>query len=88
MIKTTQEQWQRNQNANKAAGKPTKPLGMLVRPWATQTSLADFSAAEYPPGSSSSVKPPSWCNKQQQQGKVSQESAALDKKPAGGQRGK
>lgn len=84
MIKATQEQWQRNQDSNKAAGRPVKPLGMLVRPAATQTSLADFNPTHYPPGSSSSIKPPSWCSKQQQQSGVSLEAAALDKSPAAG----
>jgi len=83
MIKTTQEQWQRNQDANKAAGRPVRPLGMLVRPAATQTSLEDFNPTHYPPGSSSRIKAPSWCSKQQQSG-VSLEAAALDKSPAAG----
>ncbi|KAF8055667.1 hypothetical protein HT031_006689 [Scenedesmus sp. PABB004] len=62
MIKTTKEQWQKNQDWNRANGRPFKPLGMLVRPWATQYSVDGFKASDYPPGSSKAVKPPSWCN--------------------------
>lgn len=61
MIKTTREQWERNQAFNRATGQPFKPLGMLVRPWATQYSLGDFKPGQYPPGSHKRVKPPRWC---------------------------
>jgi hypothetical protein len=60
-IKTTRAQWERNQAYNRAKGEPFKPLGMLVRPWATQYSLDDFKPANYPPGSHKRVKPPRWC---------------------------
>lgn len=60
-IKTTREQWERNQAFNRATGQPFKPLGMLVRPWATQYSLGDFKPGQYPPGSHKRVKPPRWC---------------------------
>ena len=44
-IKTTKEQWEANQAYNRANGRPFKPLGMLVRPWATQYSVDGFNAA-------------------------------------------
>eukprot|EP00775_Hariotina_reticulata_P004417 gene4417-4670_t len=63
MIKTTREQWERNQAYNRANNQPFRPLGMLVRPWATQFSLDDYRASDYPVGSAKKVKPPSWCKK-------------------------
>lgn len=51
MIRNTQEQWRLNQEYNRKQGRPEVPLGMLVRPWATQYSVPGFRAADWPPGS-------------------------------------
>ena len=55
MIRNTQDQWKLNQQANRRRGKPEVPLGMLVRPWATQTSVPGFNPREWPPGSQARV---------------------------------
>ncbi len=55
MIRNTQDQWARNQEHNKKTGRPVVPLGMLVRPWATQYGVAGFSPKEWPPGSAKKV---------------------------------
>lgn len=51
MIRNTQDQWARNQEFNKRNGKPQVPLGMLVRPWATQTSVPGYRKEDWPVGS-------------------------------------
>lgn len=55
----------RAQESNKAAGRPVVPLGMLVRPEATQYSLPGFKAGDWPPGSAARVAPPSWAQGKQ-----------------------
>lgn len=56
MIRSTEDQWSRNQEYNKQHSKQVVPLGMLVRPWATQYSVPGFKNSDWPPGSSSYIK--------------------------------
>jgi hypothetical protein len=64
MIKTSTEQYNANQQWNKRNGKPVRPLGMLIRPWATQRKLDDFKASDWPAGSSKRItdgwRPKTW----------------------------
>jgi hypothetical protein len=46
----------RPQAHNQKAGKQVVPLGMLVRPWATQFSVPGFRPQDWPPGSSHYVR--------------------------------
>ena len=48
----------RPQAYNRAHGKQEVPLGMLVRPWATQHlgDLKDYRPQDWPPGSSEYIK--------------------------------
>ncbi|KAI8473754.1 MAG: hypothetical protein J3K34DRAFT_409834 [Monoraphidium minutum] len=61
MIRNTQDQWAKNQEWNRKNGRPEVPLGMLVRPWATQTSAAGFRPQDWPPGSSDYIKKQKKC---------------------------
>jgi hypothetical protein len=56
MIRNTQDQWAKNQAYNRKNGRPEVPLGMLVRPWATQYSVPGFRPQDWPPGSSQYIK--------------------------------
>ena len=56
MITNTEMQWKKNQEWARKHGQPTKPLGMLVRPEATQRWLADYRQSEWPAGSQYKVK--------------------------------